>query len=200
MNANTFGAIILAAGKSSRMGQPKMNLPWKNTTVLGAVVRGLSNAGIKKIFIVINPHRVPFIDEEMKTRTVRLVENPDAEKSEMLISMQVGLQALPAGIDYVFICLGDQPVIDEGVIDQLKLLAMEKNAPLIIPSYNMHRGHPWLVRKDMIAEILGLEKTDTVRTFINRHADEILYVNINKEMPPDMDTPEEYQNLISRYG
>lgn len=195
-----FSAIILAAGRSSRMGQPKMNLPWRNTTVLGAVVKGLHAGGIENICIVVNKNRIPLIQDEMKSERIQFVENPDADTSEMLASIQVGLRALHPEVDYVFICLGDQPEIDPKVIEQLKIMALKDSSPLIIPSYKMRRGHPWLVRMDLMDEILRLKEPDTVRTFINKHTDDIKYINIDHELPPDMDTPEDYQHLISRYG
>lgn len=203
MNENKeemFCGVILAAGKSSRMGQPKLNLPWKNTTVLGAVVNTLEKGGLNHIFIVINPLRKPEDPGFSRGIEVTWVENADAETEDMLVSIQTGIRALPKEAEFVFICLGDQPTIQASVIAELKRAAIQQKSTVLFPSFRMHRGHPWLVGREHWPEILEMDRGDTIRTFIKRHAEDIFYVNFDSDPPADMDTPEEYQALIRRFG
>jgi molybdenum cofactor cytidylyltransferase len=192
--------LILAAGKSSRMGFPKLNLPWKNSTVLGAVITNLYAGGINRIFIVVNPLRIPEIPSNLPDVEITWVENPKAETDEMLVSIQTGIKSLPEDVEYIFICLGDQPTIQPEVVKQLVMKAVAGNDKLIIPSYRMRRGHPWVVGRDLWPDILALEKEDTVRTFINQHEKEIHYDLFDMELPADMDTPEEYRQLLDKSG
>jgi molybdenum cofactor cytidylyltransferase len=199
-NDRSICGLILGAGKSSRMGQPKLNLPWHNTTVLGAVLSNLYKGGINRAFVVVNPKRRPVVPEHIPNMDITWVENPDAEVEDMLVSIQTGIIALPDEIKYVFICLGDQPTIQPSVLKHLKEVVSFSTDTLIFPSYNMRRGHPWVVGRALWKDILNLPKNDTVRTFIKAHEKDIKYVNFDCDPPDDMDTPEEYRRLSQNSG
>jgi molybdenum cofactor cytidylyltransferase len=192
--------LILAAGKSSRMGQPKLNLPWQDTTVLGAVIKSLYDGGIQRIFIVINPQRKPEIPGNLSDVDLTWVENPNAETDDMLVSIQTGISNLPPDVNFIFICLGDQPTIQSTVIKSLVREVAKEQESLIIPSYRMRRGHPWIVGRGLWPDILALQKDDTVRTFIKMYEKNIHYVTFDMDAPADMDTPEEYKKLILNSG
>lgn len=196
----SIAAVILAAGRSSRMGQPKMNLAWGNTTMLDAVLDHLYLGGIQNAYIVINPLRRPLDPKPAKNLEVHLVENPDAEEDDMLVSLQTGLKYLPESIPYAMICLGDQPTIEASTVSTLCKTITEGDYPLVFPSYRMRRGHPWVVERRYFPEILALQKTDTVRTFIQAHSNDIHYVTIPSDPPVDMDTPEEYESYRPKAG
>jgi molybdenum cofactor cytidylyltransferase len=197
---NSACGLILAAGKSSRMGRLKSNLPWRNTTVLGSVIQNLVEGGLTNIYIVISPERKPNKFPIIEGVTLHWVENPRADVDEMLVSIQTGLSALPQSVEYAFICLGDQPTIRPDVVNKLLDQLETHGASLLFPSYRMRRGHPWVVRRDEWPNILTLRKEDTVRTFIQSHAADIHYITFDFDPPEDMDTPEEYQKLFERSG
>jgi molybdenum cofactor cytidylyltransferase len=199
MNETVFG-VILAAGRSSRMGQPKMDLPWGKTTVLGSVISSFHAGGVDYIHVVINPMRKPEPVEEYSGLSIKYIDNPDAEVEEMLVSLQAGLRSLPSTCLYAMICPGDLPTISEPVIKLLLEAASDGKRKLIFPSYRMRRGHPWMIHQDIWDEILALEKDDNVRSVIDHHAYEIFYVNIDADRPADIDTPEDYQELLHTSG
>jgi len=192
--------LILAAGRSERMGAPKSNLPWGKTTVLGQVVKSLSEGGLRRIFIVVNPFRMPYLQYEMLDVEVTWIFNPEAETGEMLKSIQTGLSALPEDAQSVLIALGDQPTIRIDVVKKMLQTIQETEETLIFPSYRMKRGHPWVVNKIFWPEICELKNTDTPRTFIQAHANYIHYVNFDLAPPEDMDTPEMYHRLKIESG
>jgi len=105
--------------------------------------------------------------------------------------VQVGLGE--ANGTAALIVIGDQPQVQ---IDSLKLVLEEfarGKSSIIVPSYNMRRGHPWLVQKRYWAEILEMKSGESLRDFLNRHGDEIRYVNVNDPgVLQDLDTPEDY--------
>jgi molybdenum cofactor cytidylyltransferase len=197
---STIGGLILAAGRSERMGKAKPNLPWGNTTVLGQVIRTLAEGGLCRIYIVINPLRKPEIPENLPDVEITWIENPAAEKEEMLKSIQTGLSGLPANLESALICLGDQPTISPDIVHQVLVDVELKTYDLIIPSYRYRRGHPWAVNKKYWPEICNLNPNQTVRTFIQAHENEIHYVNIDLDLPEDLDTPEMYILLKQKAG
>jgi molybdenum cofactor cytidylyltransferase len=195
-----FGGLILAAGRSERMGEPKLNLPWGKTTVLGRVIKSLAEGGLNRIFIVINPLRRPKIPQELPEVEISWIENPAAETNEMLKSIQTGLSSMPTDIQNVLVCLGDQPTIQPEVVKSVLEAASETGESLIFPSYRYRRGHPWVVNRKHWQEICDLSESDTVRTFIEANAKAIHYVNVDQDAPEDMDTPEMYQRLKQTAG
>jgi molybdenum cofactor cytidylyltransferase len=189
-----ISAIILAAGQSKRMGQPKMLLPWGNLTVIEHVIVTFLNAGIEDIVVVLGG-AYERVEETIKPYPVRKIHNQDHIAGEMLSSLQCGLRQMPEQAQAALIGLGDQPQIQEGSIRLICEASREKRSWLIVPSFQMKRGHPWLVARSLWHEILALKPLETPRNFLNQHADLIHYVNVNTPtVLADLDTPEDYQN------
>ena len=193
-----ISAIILAAGESKRMGQPKMLLKWGKTTVLEYVISVFANAGVEDIIVVTGAAR----DEVEKivaiaqaSCPVRCVFNEGFVGGEMLSSIQCGLRDLAEkGVGAALIALGDQPQVGEGSARRVCELFKETGSPLVVPSYHMRRGHPWLVEKSLWGEILAMRAPQTPRDFLSARADQIKYVEVEDEgILADLDTPEQYR-------
>lgn len=192
----SISAVILAAGLSTRMGMPKMLLPWGERTVLGQVVSTYAQAGVSDIVIVTGGARLQVEEEAMrlsKEYPIRVVYNPEHEKGEMLSSLQAGLQKANPAITAVLIGLGDQPQISRSAIQQVISAHVAIGASLVVPSFNLRRGHPWLVHKPLWAEIMSLSAPQTMRDFLQHHSRDILYVDADESILKDMDTPQDYQ-------
>jgi molybdenum cofactor cytidylyltransferase len=185
-------AIILAAGKSKRMGQPKMSLPWGETTVLGQVISILRSAGVEDIVTVTGGFReqVEVVAEQQGSR---VIFNKEYASNEMLNSIQYGLQSLKAEAEAALICLGDQPQVQERSVRRVCEAFQRSRSRLVVPSYQMRRGHPWLVARPLWEEILNMRSPGSPRDFLNAHSQEIEYVEIdNSSILEDLDTPEDY--------
>jgi len=214
-------ALILAAGKSKRMGQPKMLLPWGKTTVLEQVVSTFKVAGVDEIIVITGGDREQV--EALVGDSAQTVFNPDFAKGEMLSSVQVGLAEIlfppPAlratspksasvhereryvsngfgggreGVA-ILIGLGDQPQVQERSVRLVLEAYLQSGASIIVPSFQVQRGHPWLVARQHWDEILRMRSPKSLRDFLKRHTDEIHYVEINNEsILQDLDTPEDY--------
>lgn len=195
----TYGAIILAAGLSRRMGRPKMLLPWGGTTVLGQVAATLAAAHpALKIIIVTGGARAVVSAEVARlaqSLPVREIFNPAHEAGEMLSSLQAGLAALPAETAAALVALGDQPQAETSTAQELLAAFELRRAPLLIPSHNRRRGHPWLLRRDLWPEILAMRPPHTMRDFLNAHAAEIVYIECGPAVLQDLDTPEDYEKI-----
>lgn len=184
-------AIILAAGQSKRMGRPKMLLPWSKTTVLGQVIDIFKAAGIEDIIVITGGAREEV--EALVGVSARTAFNLDFAQGEMLGSIQVGLTELSAEVEAVLIGLGDQPQVQERSVRLVVDEYAKSGASLIVPSFQMRRGHPWLVARSLWEEILRMRYPETLRDFLNRHATDIHYVEINDPgILKDLDTPEDY--------
>jgi molybdenum cofactor cytidylyltransferase len=188
-----IAALILAAGQSRRMGQPKMLLPWGESTVIEQVIQTFLKVEINHVVVVTGGAHEQ-VEKALRDYPIRNIYNPDFAAGEMLSSIQHGLRALPREAKAVLIGLGDQPQIQERTVQQLCHTYLESNARLVVPSFHLRRGHPWLVASPLWADLLEMRAPQSPRAFLNRHAGEIQYVNVgNPSILADLDTPEDYQ-------
>jgi molybdenum cofactor cytidylyltransferase len=185
-------AIVLAAGLSTRMGKPKMLLPWGGQSVLGHVLSTLAEAGVERRVVVVGSERAA-VEAVCSHAGARAVFNPEFHTSEMLSSLQVGLRCLPSECTAALVVLGDQPSMEAHVVESLLPLDEALPACIIVPSYERRRGHPWLVGSDWWAEILQMSAPETPRDFLQRHDATIKYVEVTTDsVLRDIDTPADY--------
>ncbi len=188
-----ISAILLAAGQSKRMGQPKMLLPWDESTIIEQAITTFLKAGIEDLIVVTGGAREQ-VESVIRPYPVRKVYNQDYATGEMLSSIQCGLRILRNDSQATLIGLGDQPQIQEGIVRLICETYRDHASPLIVPSFQMRRGHPWLVARPLWNEILALRPSESPRDFLNRHAGEIRYVSADSpSVLADLDTPEDYQ-------
>lgn len=186
------GAVVLAAGESRRMGQSKMVLPWGQTTVIGHIAEVLLASGISEIRVVTGSGRDK-VEKALSHLPIQTVYNPDYANDDMAFSLRAGLTAFGENIQAALVVLGDQPQIEIGTVNTLLETYLTTPHPLIVPSYQHRRGHPWLVARGLWAELMSIELPATLRDFLNIHADRIHYVNIKSPgILKDMDTPDDY--------
>lgn len=184
-------AIILAAGESKRMGEPKMLMPWGRSTVLQTVISTFQAADVRDILLVTGGARERV--ERLVGKTVQTIYNEDYKKSGMLGSIQLGLRAKMREASAALICLGDQPQVEEGSVRSVCDTFLKTRSSLVVPSYQKQRGHPWLVARALWDEILLMREPDTMRNFLNKHKSEIQYVESGTPtILQDVDTPEDY--------
>jgi len=212
-----ISAIILAAGKSVRMGQNKLLMKWGNITVIEKVIQTIQDSGIEDVILVTSNE---LRDVKITNHELRITINET--NHEMLSSLQLGLQSLTpsafgtspkyanenikksanqlsvfgggrVGVEATIICLGDQPQIESRSVRAVCEAYQKSKSNLVVPSYQNRRGHPWLVAKSLWDEILKMKENQTPRDFLNNHADEIEYVNLDTPtILQDLDTPEDY--------
>lgn len=188
-----ISAIILAAGQSRRMGQPKMLLPWGSSTVIEHVITTFLTAGLDEIIVVTGGAREQ-VEMLISPYPVRRVHNGGFESGEMLASLQCGLRAMSDQVQAVLIGLGDQPQVQEESIRLVCKAYRNSQTRLVVPSFRMRRGHPWLVARALWSELLAMKPSESPRDFLNRHTDEVHYVNVQTEtILADLDTPDDYQ-------
>jgi molybdenum cofactor cytidylyltransferase len=184
--------LILAAGQSKRMGRPKMTMNWGDCTVIEHVARILLDSGANPVIVVTGGARHE-VEAAVRNLPVLTVFNPDFETGEMISSVRAGLRACGLQSQAALITLGDQPQIREDVVRALIDAYRDHPTPLIVPSYRMRRGHPWLVARQLWLEILALPTSQTMRDFLQHHEADINYLPVDTpSVIQDIDTPQQY--------
>lgn len=194
----SIAAIVVAAGLSKRMGQPKQLLPYGKHTVIERIGDVLLECSLAEI-VVVTGHERQAVEDRLAAWPVRPVFNSRYRTQEMLSSIQCGLLALASEVQAVLIVLGDQPQLERDVV-QMLIEAYQRGAGrLIIPSFQMRRGHPILIDRIYWPEILALDANETLRQVIDTHADEIHYAPVKtNSILSDIDTPEDYRRELRR--
>lgn len=197
-----IGAIVLAAGMSSRMasmGTPKVLLPWAGgKTILEHIIDQLILARVQYITVVTG-NRSDDVGALAEKRGANVVFNPDYKTGEMLSSLKAGLRAQPAHVAAALVVLGDQPRIQPKIVGQVMMAYAEGKGDLVAPSYQMRRGHPILIDRRYWADLLALPDDGNPRQVINAHP--MAYVNVdNDSVLRDVDTPDDYRDERSRAG
>jgi CTP:molybdopterin cytidylyltransferase MocA len=193
---DNVAAILLAAGRSRRMGAFKPLLPFGEGTVIEACVGSLRGAGISEIVVVVG-HRGDELRQALKhEKGVSFAFNEDAE-SEMGVSIARGVEALgDAGAGAVFIALVDQPAVPSSAIRQLLDARLRTGARLLIPEWEGRGGHPVLLDLAFREELLRLDARRGLRALFDAHREEVLRVPVETPfVTRDMDTWEDYSAL-----
>ncbi len=187
--------MVLAAGKSRRMGVNKLLLKLGGITVLDRVLSSIESSGVDEVFVVLG-HRPGDLRPIIAAHAAEAVLNPDYEEG-MTSSFKAGLSRVSA--DAAFLCLGDQAVLDPVLMDRM-IDAMEGDpeALIVSPVNEGRRGHPVLFRKALFPEIMGLSRGKTLKDVVEGHGDRHMEVEGDIWCTLDMDTPEAYERIRER--
>jgi molybdenum cofactor cytidylyltransferase len=187
-------AVILAAGESRRMGTPKVMLPFRGGTFLSVLADTLATS-CSPVYAVFGHDAETLIPKA--PASVVAIENPDYPEG-MLTSLQAGLRAIPDLPKRIVFTLVDHPALRSATLFEL-LQADE--APLVIPRYAGKRGHPVIMSREIAREILTEPVTSKLNHVMDRHAAEILYIDVNDPaVRDDIDNPQLYESLLAREG
>jgi molybdenum cofactor cytidylyltransferase len=196
-----IGAVVLAAGLSTRMGQHKVVLPWDgHKTIIEHIVEQLILARLDHI-VVVTGHRATDVQRLATRQGAETVYNSRYQSGEMLSSLKAGLKAMPSHISAALVVLGDQPRIQPRVVNQVTMAYAESTHKIVAPSYQMRRGHPILIDRRLWPEILDLPDKASLRDVMNAHSEHIGYVSVDTDsVLRDVDTPEDYRQERGRAG
>lgn len=193
-----IGGIILAAGRSERMGVPKLVLPFARSTVIARVADALLQGGVESLVVVVR-HGDREIRTALGSRRVLLTENP-ATAGDMLSSVRCGLSVLPPQTSAILVTPGDMPALrGELIADMLKVF---QNQPerIVVPVCAGRRGHPLVLGAGYRAELMGSHDGVGLRGLLQAHAGQVLeWPTEDRAVLEDLDTPEDYARLNSRF-
>lgn len=191
-------AIVLAAGRSRRMGTQKLLLPFAGQTVIGHIVDQLLAGPVRQALVVVADELDP-VAIALSAKRVTLAVNPDRD-AEMLSSVRVGLSALAADAAAALIVLGDQPALRTEVVHRLVTAFEASGKGIAAPVYNGKRGHPLLIAARYFPELLHKFDDVGLRGLLTAHADDIEEVAMTDAgVVADMDHPEDYERELRRH-
>ena len=195
-NRSNVAAILLAAGRSRRMGDFKPLLPFGASTIIETCLDTIEAAGVEQTVVVVG-HRADELRARLAARNVIFAVNPDPE-SEMGASIAFGVQALDGSTDAAFIALVDQPAIPASIYQLLLRERSESGARIVLPEFEGHRGHPVLVDLSFRNELMNLDEGDGLRGFLDQHESEVRRVSVDcPYVIRDLDTPEDYRQMLA---
>ncbi len=191
-----IGAVVLAAGKSERMGQNKLFLNLNGKALLDNILDAVAAAGIDEQVIVLGHNSEQAIEAiKPRLRTLKIAVNEDYEQG-MTFSFQRGLQMLPY-VDAAFLVLGDEPIFDSNFL-KLMIQQMENSQGktlIVSPIHKGKKGHPLLFHRQLFTEILNLKNPQTIRDIVHRYTDRLLTIEAPQWTIMDIDTPEDYARI-----
>jgi molybdenum cofactor cytidylyltransferase len=198
MPASSIDAVILAAGRSRRMGAQKLLLPFAGQTVIGHIIDQVVAAPIRRT-VVVTAAADNSVRAAMVHKSVTFAENPDSD-SEMLGSIRIGLLALAGDAAASLIVLGDQPSLRRDVIEQLIAAFQAGHGGIFAPSFLGRRGHPLLITSRYFQEILTQHDSVGLRGLLEAHSDDLHDVAVaDPGVVCDMDQPDDYTRELSNY-
>lgn len=192
-----IAAVVPAAGRSSRMGRPKLSLPLGGRTVLEHVVAALRAGGSGRVVVVVGPHvpELAPLAEAAGAEVCRLAEpTPD-----MRATVERGFAWLesPSPPDAVLLAPADHPTLDPAVVrDLCAALAAGPERSIVIPVHGGERGHPALLAWRHVAGIRALPPDRGINAYFRERGADV------RELPAaspgvlcDLDTPADYDRL-----
>jgi molybdenum cofactor cytidylyltransferase len=196
-------ALVPAAGKSLRMGRPKLLLPLGQTSVLEHVLEALVQAGIERTLVVVGPACPELVPvAERAGAYAHLLAEPTSDMRE---TIECGLRWLdehfqPGPEDQLLLLPADHPTTVPQVIVQLQQAAADHPGhSIFIPSFKGKRGHPVLLKWKHVPAIRGLLSGLGINAFLRQQNTETLEIAVeNEEILRDLDTPDEYRRLQHR--
>lgn len=188
--------IILAAGKSGRMGSPKQLLPYNGKTLLehAANEAKLSNAG--SVTIVLG-HAADEIIAGTRLSGVHLVKNENWESgiaSSIIAGIKVLIREHP-DTDAAILLVSDQPYIDSALLNQIIAKQQESDSPMVACEYDGGLGVPALFHKFLFSQLLALEGDVGAKKLIHQNPNLVARVQFPLGHV-DVDTPDAYRNLF----
>jgi CTP:molybdopterin cytidylyltransferase MocA len=192
--ADSVAAIVLAAGRSSRMGAFKPLLPFGGRTLIGHMVAVLRDAGVERIHVVTG-FGAEALGAELDGLGTSTAHNADFDKG-MLSSVQTGVAALPAAIERFLLLPVDMPLVRPSTIVRLLRAAASDDAAIFYPFFDGQRGHPPLIHRSLFAEILSYDGDGGLPALLARRERNACDVSaFDWGCLSDMDRPEDFRRL-----
>jgi molybdenum cofactor cytidylyltransferase len=185
-------AVVLAAGRSERMGTQKLLLPLGGQPVIARVVAELQRSPAEQVLVVVGCAGER-IREALRDQAVTFVTNPDTA-GDMLSSVRCGLRAVPPDCAAVLIGLGDQPGITAALVGEMIRAFRGDEARIVVPTCEGRRGHPLLFSTRLCPEVLQQHDDRGLRGLLAAHAGDVFGIPVPaRSALEDMDTPADYE-------
>ena len=187
--------LILAAGSSSRLGQPKQLVEFEGITLIERITH--TALSVSEDVLVVLGANIELIKPKLEAFSdrINIIKNPDWQEG-MGTSIRVGMENLASKSDAVIILLSDQPLISQVLLQNMMQTFANKKFPIIACDYGGQLGVPILFGKSFFPELLKLKGEQGAKSFLKNYPREIATVSF-KEGLFDIDTPEDLKKLNS---
>jgi len=186
-----IAAVVLGAGRSSRMGGPNKLLAEIGGRPLIRIVVAAALQSRARPVVVVTGHQRERVEAALAGLPVKFTHNPHYALG-LGTSLKSGIAALPADVDGVIVCLGDMPQVDSGLIDRLiGAIEPDKGALIAVPSIDGKRGNPVVWSRRFFPDLMTVEGDVGARYLIGRYPEAVVEVPTSGTAAlTDVDTPE----------
>jgi molybdenum cofactor cytidylyltransferase len=193
-----ISGIILAAGKSERLGRPKQLALLGGEPVLRHVIRQALRSCLNEVIVVLGheAERIASAVGEMGQRTIINLNYAAGQST----SLRAGLNAIDPRAGAVIVLLGDQPRVDPALIDRLIERFQATGARIVRPVYAGCPGNPVLFARSLFPELMAVTGDEGARSLIQRLRHEVALVPVDGPPPRDLDTEDDYRLLAAEWG
>jgi molybdenum cofactor cytidylyltransferase len=184
-------AVVLAAGRSTRMGGPNKLLAEIGQRPLVRIAAEEALASGAKPVIVVTGHQRERVEEVVADLPLTVVHNPSFADG-LGTSVRAGIAAVPAEVDGAIVLLGDMPQVDAALIDRLiGAFDPDRGALVVVPTFEGKRGNPVLWSRRFFPDLMAIEGDVGARHLIGRYGEAVVEVAVTgKGAFTDIDTPE----------
>ncbi len=189
------GIIILAAGSSSRMGQPKQLLVYQQQTLLQKAIQAAVDVTNACVVVVMGANQ-SLIKPGITNSAIIIEYNPDWQQG-MASSVRAGINRLVIEQPHVknaLLMLCDQPFVDTALLQKL-IEKQTDDGQIIASAYQNTVGVPVLFNRSCFSELMALQGQDGAKKLLNKYKDQIISIPFEKGAI-DIDTPEDYERLL----
>lgn len=180
------------------MGTPKALLRLNGETFLDRLIRIFLQVA-NEVLVVVGQQAEQIRSDIKRGGDARFIVNPDPERG-MLSSLQCGLEAVPREAEAVLFTPVDHPSVESATLETLVTRFEATAAPVVIPEYAGRHGHPVLIARRLIAELLALPATAQASDVIHRYRNETAFVQVDdRAVTTDIDDPAAYAQLLARH-
>ena len=191
----TTAAVVLAAGGSRRLGQPKQLLAYRGATLLDATVATARSAGVDQVVVALGGS-ADQVRETVDLSGVEVVLNPDFGDG-CATSIRTALARVRDDVDGVVLLLGDQPGVTPETV--AALVAGAREHAVGVCAYDDGLGHPLWFHRNMFATLADLHGDKAVWKLVDADRD-VMRVPVAGDVPPDVDTWADYEALLEDHS
>lgn len=190
----SIAAIVLAAGRSSRMGTHKLLLPLGGRALVAHAVAAACSSLAEPILVVVG-HEAARLRAALPPGRYAVAENPDYAQG-MATSLRAGLGAVPACCSGVLVVLGDQPLQTAALLNRLLGAANITPGRIVAATYDGARGNPVYFPRRYFQELEAITGDEGGRSVLRRHGAEVITVECGDLAPNlDADTPDDFARI-----